>query len=392
MSSIKTPFAIWNDNIIHISELKKEKKSFDCKYYCCSCNEMLIPRLGNKNIWHFAHKSKKCINSLETGLHLMAKRILTEKKLIKLPNLYIDDDGEEREDFIYQSDISNIEPEYNYIFVCKSNLYSFESVKEESRINDIVPDIILYKNNKPLLVEIAVTHFIDDEKKNKIKDMKLSTIEIDLSEYNKNFLNMSIEEIEKIIIKDTKNKKWIYNDKAEKKILSIIESNKLYKTRKKEFVKKEKERLHLRKEFLYKNEALLKIKYKKDKEQSLLWKYLVKKLWINENDIPSVINVDIDDKLIFACDKNIWQSAILNQFVINKKYWYLSARKISQWIQSSSKIPLNTEIDKTYLENVISEYLHFLCLYDIISFEISSYRVNLDSFRAIVNQVNCKSK
>ena len=33
---------------------------------------------------------------------------------------------------------------------------------------------------------------LQDEKKNKINDMKLSTIEIDLSQYNKNFINMTI--------------------------------------------------------------------------------------------------------------------------------------------------------------------------------------------------------
>lgn len=35
----------------------------------------------------------------------MAKRILTEKKLIKLPNLYISKDGEEREDFFTNQNI-----------------------------------------------------------------------------------------------------------------------------------------------------------------------------------------------------------------------------------------------------------------------------------------------
>lgn len=232
--------------------------------------------------------------------------------------------------------------------------------------------------------------------------MKLSTIEIDLSQYNKNFLKMSIEELEKIIIEDTKNKKWIYNNKAENIILDIIEKNNLEKIRKEELLKKEKERLQFKKDFLYKNEASLKVKYKKDKEQSQLWKYLVKKLWIDENDIPSVINVDIDDKLIFACDKNIWQSAILNHFVINKKNWYLSARSISKWIINESKIPLNIELlksdisfnytDQSKLEIVVNKYLRFLCSNGIIDFDFRAYRVNLDSFRAIVNQVNCKSK
>lgn len=414
ISNIKTPFAMYNGNIIHISELKKEKNGHDYKCYCCSCNEKLIPRLGNKNTWHFSHKSENCNNALETGLHIMAKRILSERKEIKLPTLSVNKDEYllERKDFIYSSSSKRIRTEcmlihnenfnheyvdvdYEYEIVCRSKLYSFDSVNIEKRLNDIIADIILYKNGKPLLVEIAVTHFIDDEKRMKINDMKLSTIEIDLSQYNKNFLKMSMEEIERIIIEDTKNKKWIYNAKAENIISDLIKKNNLEKIRKDKLLKNEKEILLSKKEFLYKKEAILKNKYKKDKEQSQLWKYLVKKLWIDENNIPSIINVDIDDKLIFACDKNIWQASIFNSFISNKKNRYLSARSISRWIIYSSNIPLNKELlksnnlftytDQSKLENVVNKYLGFLCSNGIIYFDFRAYRVKIDSFRAAAN-------
>lgn len=417
MINIKTPFAMYNANVIHISELKKEKSGHDYKCYCCSCNEKLIPRLGNKNTWHFAHKSESCSNALETGLHIMAKRILSERKEIKLPNLSVNKDEGllERKDFIYSSSSKSVSSEcilmhdekfnheyvyvnYEYEIVCISKLYSFDSVDEEERLNDIIPDIILYKNGKPLLVEIAVTHFIDDEKRRKINDMKLSTIEIDLSQYTKNFLKMSIEDLERIIIEDTKNKEWIYNDKAENIISDLIKKNKLEKIRKDELLKKEKEILLSKKDFLYKNQAILKNKYKKDKEQSQLWKYLVKKLWIDENNIPSIINVDIDDKLIFDCDKNIWQASIFNSFISNKKNRYLSARSISRWIIYSSNIPLNKELfknnnlfpytDPSKLESVVNKYLGFLCENGIIYFDFRAYRVKIDSFRAAANHVN----
>lgn len=416
MSLIKTPFAICNENIIHISELKKEKKGYDYKCYCCSCNEKLTPRLGNKNAWHFAHKSETCNNALETGLHIMAKKILNERKQIKLPNLSINKDENllERKDFIYSSSSKSrrtecilihdenfnheyIDVDYEYEIVCKSKIYSFEAANVENRLNDIVPDVILYKNGKPLLVEIAVTHFIDNEKKNKINDMKLSTIEIDLSQYNRNFINMTVEELEKIIIEDSENKKWIYNDKAEKIISDLIEENKLRKMKKEEMIKKEKELLLQKKNYLYKNESILKNKYKKDREKSELWKYLVKKLWIDENNIPNIINVDIDDGLIFACDKNIWQAYIFYRFINNKKNSYLSARNISKWIIHSSNIPLNIELlksnlfiytDPTKLESVIKKYLEFLSSNGIIYFDFRAYRVKIDSFIAAENKVN----
>lgn len=415
--SIKTPFAIQNGKVIHISELEKKKSGYDYKCYCCSCNEKLIPRLGSKNTWHFAHKSETCTNALETGLHIMAKRILSEKKLMKLPNLSVsrNEDFLERKDFVYMS--SSIQEKEEFILihdenfnheyivyedemevVCESKLYSFESVKTENRLKDIIPDIILYKNEKPLLVEIAVTHFVNNEKKNKIVEMKLSTIEIDLSKYNKNFLKMSMEELEKIIIEDTSNKKWIYNDKAENIISDLIKKNNLEKIRKEKLLKEQREKLLEAREIFLKNKESLTIEYKRNKQESQLWKFLVKKLWIDENNIPDIINFSLDDSMIFACDKNIWQASIFYKFINNKKYRYLSSKRIANWIIHSSNIPLNTDllkseylinyIDSRKLEMIIDKYLKFLCSKGVIYFDYRAYKVRIDSFRAAANLKN----
>jgi len=307
MNIIKTPFAMKNGKAIHISELNKGAKGTDYECYCCSCNEKLTPRLGSKNRWHFSHKSLSCTNALETGLHIMAKRILSEHKVIKLPKLSIYNDEEylERNQFYYDlSDESRNEDtilihdefnnhefityEYEEEIVCKSKTYSFDSVDIEKRFANITADIVLYKNSKPLLIEIAVTHFIDSEKIEKIKEGKLSTIEVDLSEYKTRFIEMSKEELEKLIIEEVVNKKWIYNDKAENKILDLIERNKAEKAREDIRIKEEKEKQMIKREKsnslkaeIIKNEKSLRVQYENDKKQSKLWSFIVKKLWID---------------------------------------------------------------------------------------------------------------
>ncbi len=422
MSGVKTPFAIKNGKVIHVSELSKIEKGIDDEYYCCSCNEKLIPKLGSKNRWHFAHKSSNCTKSIETGLHLIAKKILSEHKLMMLPKLSIfnNDDFFDRKDFLYyflsdrfnnKEDIlihdenSNHEFltfEYEEEVICKSQLYSFDVVQVEKKLKDFIPDIILYKNNKPLLVEIAVTHFIDDLKLTKIKEEKLSTIEIDLSKYKKDFLNLSYHDIEKILIMEVENKKWIYNDKAENAILDLITKNKERKIReqkallvqRKELFSK-RERIKINQIYIRNNYIILKDQYSKNKKHSKLWKLLVKKLWIDESNIPDIINVSVDGDIVFACDKNIWQASIFYKFINNRKNTYLSARAISHWIVHSSYIPLNRDLlknsclidsyDQLKLETVIDSYLRFLCTKGVIYFDSRSYRVKIDSFRAAVN-------
>jgi len=61
-----------------------------------------------------------------------------------------------------------------------------------------------------LLVEVFVTHNIDEEKLQKIQKLGLSTLLIDLSNTD---INTSKEELKHIIINSTDQKKWIYNKK-----------------------------------------------------------------------------------------------------------------------------------------------------------------------------------
>jgi hypothetical protein len=83
----------------------------------------------------------------------------------------------------------------------------------EKRFDDIIPDIIVEIKGKPLIIEIAVTHFIDSEKKNKIAKHQIAAIEIDLSKYDR---QITFDELETILLENVEKKKWIYNQKREK--------------------------------------------------------------------------------------------------------------------------------------------------------------------------------
>src|SRR3989344_8497475 len=47
-----------NQSIVHVDKIKERTESF----YCPFCKGEVIPKLGGKKIWHFAHKSndKRC--------------------------------------------------------------------------------------------------------------------------------------------------------------------------------------------------------------------------------------------------------------------------------------------------------------------------------------------
>ena len=65
--------------------------------------------------------------------------------------------------------------------VLSSQSIVFDAVTEEQRLGDIVPDLICKIGKRALLVEIAVTHFVEDIKRGKIQAQGLACVEIDLS-------------------------------------------------------------------------------------------------------------------------------------------------------------------------------------------------------------------
>ena len=87
----------------------------------------------------------------------------------------------------------------------EERLFEFEEVIIENRFDSIVPDVLVYINGRPLIIEVAVTHQIDDFKLAKIRKFDISTIEITLDRFKN--LPVETELIEDVIYK-TNTKHW----------------------------------------------------------------------------------------------------------------------------------------------------------------------------------------
>ena len=183
-------YAIKDNKLVHISEVKS---GLGCSCYCPQCGSKLVANKGNKKIHYFSHYNyEDCRGSIETSLHMLAKEIIAEEKRIKLPALYLNFPNSYKEKEL-------IEPEI---------IITVASVHLEKKIDDIIPDIIVDKGGHKLLVEIYVTHDIDENKLIKIKKAGYSTLSIDLNDKAK---DITKADLKNIIVNETNNKRWIYN-------------------------------------------------------------------------------------------------------------------------------------------------------------------------------------
>lgn len=183
-------YALKNGVLTHISMVDGGLK---CDCICPNCNSKLIANKGKVKSHYFSHyNSEECIGGYQTSLHLLAKEIIAEDKY-----------------FLYPAYELNYNQNYTFIKIPakKQKIYS---VEVESKTGDIIPDIIINFGTRKLIVEIFVTHKIDEEKLKKIKFLGMSAVEIDLSKINR---TITKEELRDILHNDCKYKKWIYNDK-----------------------------------------------------------------------------------------------------------------------------------------------------------------------------------
>ncbi|MBK8427604.1 MAG: hypothetical protein IPL27_17255 [Lewinellaceae bacterium] len=189
--NLKLPFGLKDGKLVEISEVER---GLNCDCTCPCCGSKLIARKGEHKVAHFAHyQNPECEHGFETALHLAAKSILEQRREIRLPEL--------------RHDIGRF-GQQKLTEVC------FPKVTEvivERRLGDIVPDLLLDFNGQQLLVEIAVTHFVDSEKLAKIKALGISTIEVDLSRFLKEPLDF--QQLTVILIERVEQKTWVFNAK-----------------------------------------------------------------------------------------------------------------------------------------------------------------------------------
>jgi hypothetical protein len=191
----------------HISMVANGKA---CNCVCPACNAPLVARNScqNKKVWHFAHyKLTECIYATQTALHLAAKEIFEKSRKFRIPRLGCTL-GFHTDDPHYKSGGWGVLYDSSYTFM-EAKTIPIKRAYLEKKVDSIIPDIIIETGNKKLLVEIYVTHPIDYAKLQKIRELGISTIEINLSTYEG---DLSPESLKKLIISSTEYKTWAYNN------------------------------------------------------------------------------------------------------------------------------------------------------------------------------------
>lgn len=348
--TLKLPYGLREEKLIHISEILPHESGLNCNCVCPHCGMVLqakLPRTKEDFTARFAHhNADTCQYATETAIHMKAKEIIDAAKYIVLPEVTAFYNGIQK-------------------LVCKETEITFDRVELEYRIDNIIPDVVAYKDDRPLLIEIKITHGIDDIKLEKIKALGISAIEIDLSDMDTNF-NPDI--LYQEVITKTDRKMWVYNvieERAVEKLRREFEEKQEKERRKKEALQKAEEEKRINR--IQKVKQLTDNKYQQEIRRkwanefynNLIWKKHAGWMNISKDTIPVYLNLEIPGDFVFGCDRRVWQTFIFQNFIHEKvkrfkdNTYPISVKRILETVKKEFKSSLI--YDLVYLKDIEEE-------------------------------------
>lgn len=174
----------------HLVTISDAPRGLACKCTCPGCGRQMVARKGDEIAHHFAHvgvAGLTCTSAGETALHKFAKQVLNERLEFMLPPRKVTEAGEDE-------------------VVVPAGIRKFDKTILERKTGAVIPDVVLLKRGRPLIIEFMVTHECGPEKIAEIKRLDIGAIEIDLSPYR----DMKLGELADIILfKAERN--WLHN-------------------------------------------------------------------------------------------------------------------------------------------------------------------------------------
>ena len=198
------PFGLKSGRMVRVEEVPK---GLSCGCVCPACGYALVAKAKDSRHRrpHFAHyRDADCRTGFETTVHKAAKQLIADRLHLCLPGwdgdldmpnppILPDDAG-----FIHQGRPVDYPPVR----------VPLVSVDLERSKGDYTPDVSAHDAQGELLIEVRVSHAVDERKRRRVQSEGIRMLEIDLSRLT---LAQSLEPLvfEREVLENTANRIWI---------------------------------------------------------------------------------------------------------------------------------------------------------------------------------------
>lgn len=240
----------------------------------------------------------------ESGLHLMAKEIIAQTRKIAFPPmiLALEQLGLSFDEEILSRLPQSIPLRSGVVFSCD------EVVEVEKPYPQFRPDVSVCGGGQRFLIEIAVTHRVDADKREKVRSYGLPMLEIDLRRFVET--GISREALCRVIAEEMDHKAWIAFPKSD------LERTITELTQKAEQL--EKQRAAQEK---YRKESFSPDVYGRtlagNRNDAAFDRYARRGFHFEatHGEYPFFIDIPISGEIVFCCDRRIWQGKLFDRWV-----------------------------------------------------------------------------
>jgi hypothetical protein len=298
-----------------------------CGCTCVGCGATLVAKKGAKKRWHFAHHNVEIGESCaESAIHAAAKQVLLEHNWLRLPGMRVVAYGQATSgQALAESSV-----------LSEERVVRFERTCAEVWEDGIRPDVVGYRGERRFFVEMYFRHRVDESKRRKIGELKLPTIEVDLSDID---VSMGFDAIAQRVLHETAYKSWLFfpNEEQERQRLSARLAARIERANREHLAEQaaEQERQAARQRKLEndrKRREAATQRYRQmshqDKERDLRERLGITGRW------PYYLRKESDSVSAIAERAMIWQAALFSRFIFHRanNNFELKQTSVLQWV------------------------------------------------------------
>lgn len=218
----------------------------------------------------------------------------------------------------------------------KERTVRFERTSAEVWTDGIRPDVIGYKGERKLLVEMYFRHQVDDEKRGRLAQLKLPAIEVDLSDLD---VSTGFDAVRERVLYETAHKSWLYlpGEEEERQHLEVLLASRVAQAnsehRAKQAVEQTRQASRQRKlDDDRRRRQAATLRYREtsleDKERDLRKRLGIVGRW------PYYLRKESDDASAIGEPAMIWQAALFSRFIFRKasNSFELKLTSVLQWV------------------------------------------------------------
>lgn len=171
-----------------------------CGCVCPGCGKPLIARhcVGSSRIPHFAHQpGVDCSLGYVTALHEAAIQLILDRMELYVPAC---------PPIHRVRDALGVVHSYTRT-IAPAQLLRLSKATKEQPIGNVIPDILAESEIGRLNIEVAVTHFVDLEKLEKLRQLNLATVELNLSKLDR----VNFEILGNLLFSPNDRIRWVYH-------------------------------------------------------------------------------------------------------------------------------------------------------------------------------------